>query len=227
MKWLNRILSKPLPPVEQRGFFWPGFQQMRMTKDRPDGYIYYLAFKWSVIVSFLLGLLNWISYVYQVRFDFLLFDIDLPQRGFVRTFIWSYPFYTGAFLLFAVVPFFYTKLKRHVDVRTFDSAWWNDQLDTSDYKLMIRKFRLALYLTCFAMLVGTPFPAEVLMDKLRLFDSYNFFLSWLLIYPFLFGYLALSVLTSLVVLTNYKARHRAARKLESRLSNDEEEEDWL
>lgn len=96
-----------LPPVERRRFFFPFLRKVFLpyvpvTKDVDEAYLFFIFVRANLLVSFFFSFLNLISYMYQIKFDFLFFEIYLPQERAVATFCWSYSIYMSLILLIPV-----------------------------------------------------------------------------------------------------------------------------
>ena len=209
MSLLDKIFE--LPPIEKRKFLLPYSKFLldrKMDKEHNDTYIYYLTLEWSIIIGFMLSALNFVSYAYQIKFDFFLFSIDLSIEYFVRGFILYCTIYYSLILLFPVNLFFYQKMKRNVDIEAFDSLWWNDRLRGDSYKRIIRKLRLAFYVFVVGML-SSGCVGKVIADRGHLYGSYGFFLFLLLLYPYLLGTVNAGILVARVTIKNSKSRLRA------------------
>lgn len=179
-----------------------------MDKFHDDSYVYFLAARAGLVVGFILGCLNLIAYITHREIDFFIFSIHFSEDRFVKDFIWSYPVYYSIILLIPVNMFYFIKMKHVVDIKSFDSLWWDKKRRQKSSSRVIWNCRfgivLAALMMCFSGVVG-----NVISGWFgRYADTSAFLILLLVLYPVLLVGLNNGALMGLVVLKNYRHRKR-------------------
>ena len=198
----TKLLS--LPSVEKRDNI-PQFLYPRFSKRHDDTYIAYLCFKRSLIVCVALVALNWLSYTIGVSSNFGIFKIDLPRENFAEAFMYSFPRYASAVLLFAILPFHLVLLRTHINPKTYDLLWWNVLYAVRERRTkkdILWRTISALMLIPFAMFnaFGLPY---FYMDATNSAESLRFFATLSLLFPVFLSWMNGWMVITIAVVRRY------------------------
>ena len=202
-----------LPPVEKR-YDLPLWAKKHFfsyfRKENDDSYIYYLFFLRSFILCMILAFLNLTSFLFDVHYDFFLFEINFPDAKSINEYLlWSFPFYSSTIILLIVLPLHIVMFRKYVDPKTFDTLWWNKKF-WPEHKRRRGKI-LRLYIPGIFLLIATMYSSFAvpwyIMQGLELHESYIYFLFLLLFLSSFISWMGSFVLTSIAVLWRYIGRY--------------------
>lgn len=162
---MNRIFNAifKLPPVEERkmigGWLRIKFFGNKFSPDKDDLYIFYLVFKWSLIIGWVISALLLLSYKFEISCGIGSFQICIPKEDFVRRFSWSFGVIFPVVYFIFILPFFYTMFRWNVDWKSYDFLWWNQKWKITDpmekyYPVCRRAFACTLIGFCGLVSVG-------------------------------------------------------------------------
>jgi hypothetical protein len=125
-----------LPLVEQRKIINAPFLEHcffgrgSLRKEVDGLYIYYLAFKWSLIVNGVIALLFILSHFLNVPIAFWFLRVNLTGSDFIENFFINYVQQISNILLFGVLPFYLIMFRFHYNPRKYDIRAWNPNVAT-------------------------------------------------------------------------------------------------